>query len=144
MACRTSSCLHPLRSLLDQEEDHRREVAVMLVVVEFSAEQVELVSNNSRDSQITGLQITRRLHWDNGQAGNRLDKYLRHNNNKHKAVADEMVVEPTMEHRHRHKGRAGREREHRQQNQMDQEESRARRARLTRMLVVWIQSSTST
>jgi hypothetical protein len=130
VACRTSSCLRPLRLLLDQEEDHQREVVVMLVVVELSAGQVELDSNNSRDSQITELRITRRLHWDSGQAGNRLDKYHRHNNN-HKAVADEMVVEPTVEHRHRHKHRAGREREHRQQNQMDQEESRTRRARPT-------------
>lgn len=115
----------------------------MLVVVELSAEQAELVSNNSRDSQITGLRITRRLHWDNGQAGNRLHRCHRHNSNNHKAVADEMVAELTTEHRHRRKHRAGREKEHRQQNQMDQEESRTRRARPT-WLTVWIPSSTST
>lgn len=83
----------------------------MVVVEELSEAQVELVNNSSRGSQITGLRITKRLRLDNGQAGNKMwHKYHGHNNsNNNKAVADEMVVEPTTE-QHRHKRRARRER----------------------------------
>lgn len=145
VACQTSFCLRPLRSLLDREgHHHQREVVVMVVVEGLSEAQVELVNNSNRGCQITGPRITRRLHLDNGQVGDKmLHKYHRHNNsNNNKAAVDEMVVEPTTE-RHKHKHRARREKGQ-QQNQMDLRENRTRKARPTRMLTVWIRSSAST
>lgn len=132
VACQTSSCLRPLHSLLDREDHHhQREVVVMVVVEEHSGAQVGLVNNSSRGCQITGLRITRRLRLDNGQVGDKmLHKYHKHNNsNNNKAVADEMVVEPTTE-QYKHRHRARREKGQ-QQNQMVPRENRTRRARPT-------------